>query len=128
MAKLKDFPLTVEEVRALVKKQESKKSMWLGIAIGVIVVLIALIIWVARQKDKDLEEHYEYFDDEFDEYDDEYDDFDEAIYEDQEEEPVEYVKINDFMNYAEDEKHNETLDDSDLEEVMPEENEIVAEK
>ena len=102
---IKDFPLTIQEVKDLMKQEKSKKCMWIVVAISVISILVAVIIWVANKKDKDLEEHYEYFDDE---YDDEYEDFDENIYEDDKDE-IEYVKIKDFINYAEDEKQNEEL-------------------
>lgn len=95
--RMKDFPLTLEEVRMLMRKEESKKCAWFVIGTSVIAVLIALIIWVAKKREKDLEEHYEYFDDDFDELDENFDEFDESIYDD-EEEQIEYVKIKDFMN------------------------------
>lgn len=101
--RIKEFPLTLEEVRDLLKKENSKKFIWITLAISVILVLVAVVIWLAKKGCKDIEEHYEYFDDDSDESDDydEYEDFDEDIYEDEE---VEYVKIKDFMNYSEDEK------------------------
>ncbi|MDF2595823.1 MAG: hypothetical protein K0R69_2164 [Clostridia bacterium] len=101
--RIKEFPLTLEEVKDLMKKENSKKIIWISLAIGVIIGLVGVIIWLAKKSCKDIEEHYEYFDDEYDESEDydEYDDFDEEIYEDDD---VEYVKIKDFMNYSEDEK------------------------
>ncbi len=104
--RLKEFPLTIQEVRNLMKKEDSKKALWITLAVSVILVLVGVVIWLAKKSCKDIEEHYEYFDDDYDEaedYDD-YDDFDDAIYEDEE---VEYVKIKDFMNYSEDEKSAE---------------------
>lgn len=96
--RMKDFPLTVEEVRALIKREDSKRCVWFVIGASVIAVLIALIIWIAKKREKDLEEHYEYFDDDFDELDDNFDEFDESIYDDEDEEQIEYVKIKDFIN------------------------------
>ncbi len=97
-SRMKDFPLTVEEVRALMKKDDSKKYVWFVVGASVIAILIALIIWVAKKREKDLEEHYEYFDDDFDELDENFDEFDESIYDDEEDEQIEYVKIKDFIN------------------------------
>lgn len=116
--RIKEFPLTLEEVKNLMKKENSKKVIWISLAIGVIIALVGVIIWLAKKSCKDIEEHYEYFDDEYDESEeyDEYDDFDEEIYEDDD---VEYVKIKDFMNYSEDEKMpeeklEETEEDKEL--------------
>lgn len=96
--RIKDFPLTVEEVRALMKREDSKRCAWFVVGASVITILIALIIWVAKRREKDLEEHYEYFDDDFDELDENFDEFDESIYDDEDEEQIEYVKIKDFIN------------------------------
>lgn len=109
-SRMKDFPLTVEEVRALMKKEDSKKCAWFVMGASVIVILIALIVWVAKRREKDLEEHYEYFDDDFDELDENFDEFDESIYDDEDEEQIEYVKIKDFIN-------DEEAVTEDLEEV-----------
>jgi len=100
---MKEFPLTFEEVKELMKKDNSKKAIWITLAVSVILILVAVVIWLAKKSCKDIEEHYEYFDDDYEEADDfdEYEGFDEDIYED---EDVEYVKIKDFMNYSEDEK------------------------
>jgi hypothetical protein len=118
---MKEFPLTLEEVRDLIKKENSKKAIWITLAVSVILILVAVVIWLAKKSCKDIEEHYEYFDDDYDETDDydEYDGFDEDIYEDEE---VEYVKIKDFMNYSEDEKNTdlqgEETADSENEEAV----------
>ena len=114
----KEFPLTVEEVRELMRKDDHKKGTWIAIAIGVVAILVAVVIWIAKKREKDLEEHYEYFDDDFDELDENYEEFDESIYED-DDDNIEYVKIKDFMNYAEDEK--EDLAEEDSEEAETEE-------
>lgn len=96
--RFRDFPLTVEEVRRLMKKEDAKRATWMAVGVGVITILIALIIWVAKRREKDLEEHYEYFDEDFDELDEDFEDFDDSIYDDEDEEEIEYVQINDFMN------------------------------
>lgn len=99
MCKMKEFPLTLEEVRSMIKKEETKKYTILTVSIVVVTILVGLIIWVAKRREKDLEEHYEYFDDDFDDLDENFDDLDDSIYEDEneEDEKVEYVTINDFM-------------------------------
>lgn len=102
--RVSEIPFTLEEVRELMRQEKSKRGLWLGIAIGVVLALVGVVIWVARKKEKDLEEHYEYFDDDYDELDEDYDEFDDSIYDENDDEKVEYVKINDFMNYEEDEK------------------------
>ncbi len=103
MTKFKEFPLTVEEVRGMIKKEKSSKYVWVGIAIGVIMALVGVIIWLAKKNCKDVEEHYEYFDDMDDDKDyDDFEDFDDDLYEDDDQ--VEYVKIKDFMDYADDEQ------------------------
>lgn len=117
--KFRDFPLTVEEVRRLMKQEKAKRATWAMVGVVVISVLVGIIIWLAKKKDKDLDEHYEYIDDDFEEYDDDYEDFDDSIYD---EEQVEYVKINDFMNdeEAEDEKEVEEAKEEVKEETKEE--------
>lgn len=95
-ARIKDFPLTVEEIRQLMKREESKKWTYVAVGVGVITALIALIVWVAKRREKDFEEHYEYFEDDFEDLDEDFDEFDESIYDD--EEKIEYVKLKDFIN------------------------------
>lgn len=97
--RFRDFPLTVEEVRRIMKKEESKRATWFAIGVSVVLVLVGLVIWITKKREKDLEEHYEYFDDDFDELGDDFDEFDDSIYDDSEDdEQVEYVKIKDFMD------------------------------
>ena len=83
------------------KKENSCKMIWIGIALGVITALVGVIVWLTKKGCKDIEEHYEYFDDDESDATDDYEEFDEEDYDEDEE--VGYVKIKDFMNYAEDE-------------------------
>jgi len=87
--KFRDFPLTVEEVRRLMKEEKAKRATWVAVGIVVISILVGIIIWLAKKKDKDLDEHYEYIDDDFDEYDDDYEDFDDSIYDEEAEDEKE---------------------------------------
>lgn len=95
--RFRDFPLTVEELRCMMKKEEAKKAKWIAIGVGVVAALIGLVIWIVKKREKDLDDECEYIDDDFDELDDDYEEFDESIYDDDTDEQVEYVKINDFM-------------------------------
>lgn len=110
--RFRDFPLTVEEVRKMMKREDAKRATWFAVGVGVITILVALVIWVAKRREKDLEEHYEYFDEDFDELDEDFDDFDESIYDDEDEEKIEYVQINDFMNNDVEEKAEEAVEDT----------------
>lgn len=110
--RFRDFPLTVEEVRKMMKRKDSKRATWFAVGVGVITILVAVVIWVAKRREKDLEEHYEYFDEDFDELDKDFDDFDESIYDDEDEEKIEYVQINDFINNDAEEKAEETVEDT----------------
>ena len=94
--RFRDFPLTVEEVRSIMRKEEAKRATWIAVGVSVIAVLVALVLWVAKRRETDLEEHYEYFDEDFDELDEDFDKFDDSIYDDEEEE-IEFVIIKDFM-------------------------------
>ena len=96
--RFRDFPLTVEEVRRLMKKEDAKRATWLAVGVSVVAILVGLVIWIAKRREKDLEEHYEYFDEDFEELDEDLETFDDSIYDEaDEEEKVEYVQINDFM-------------------------------
>ena len=108
--RFRDFPLTVEEVRRIMKKEDAKRATWIAVGITVVTILVGLVIWVAKKREKDLKEHYEYFDEDFDELDEDFDQFDESIYDDEDEEQIEYVKINDFMNDEEAEEIDEAVD------------------
>ncbi len=113
--RMREIPMTMEEVREFMKQEKSKTGMLLGVVIGIVLALVAIVLWVANRKSKDLEEHYEYFDEDFeDEFeDDEFSDLDEDLYGDVDAatEGVEYVKIKDFMNYDNDESHHEDFND-----------------
>ena len=120
--RFRDFPLTIEEVRCMMKKEEAKKAKWIAIGVSAIAALIGLIIWIAKKREKDLDDECEYIDDDFEELDDEFEDFDESIYDDEDEEQVEYVKINDFMK-EEDEleaKEEEEQKEADADETEKE--------
>lgn len=107
-----------DEMRHFTKKDIEKKDKkkWCILGVGVIVALVGVIIWVAKRRDKDLEEHYEYFDD----LDgDDYDEFDDSIYDSDEEDTIEYVKINDFIK-DEDAKDEDVKDEVKVDEVVEE--------
>ena len=92
------------------------------IGVSAIAALIGLIIWIAKKREKDLDDECEYIDDDFEELDDEFEDFDESIYDDEDDEQVEYVKINDFMK-EEDEleaKEEEEQKEADADETEKE--------
>ena len=117
--RFRDLPITVEEVRRIMKKEEAKRATWVAVGVTVIAVLVGVVIWVAKRREKDLEEHYEYFDEDFDELDEDLDQFDDSIYDDADEEEIEYVKINDFMNDDADnqaESEKDSVDSTDEEE------------
>lgn len=108
-----------DEVRHITKKDMDKKDekKWCLVGIGVIVALIGVVIWIAKKRDKDLEEHYEYFDD----LDgDDYDEFDDSIYDTDEEDSIEYVKINDFIK-DEEPKEEQKADEVDVKDDAKEE-------
>lgn len=115
--RFRDFPLTVEEVRRMMKKEDAKRATWIAVGITVVTILVGLIIWIAKKREKDLKEHYEYFDEDFDELDEDFDQFDESIYDDEDEEQIEYVKINDFMNDEETESADKEQDTKEAEEA-----------
>ena len=125
--KFRDLPLTVEEVRSIMKKEDAKRATWVAVGIGVIAILVGIIIWVAKRREKDLEEHYEYFDDDFDELDDDFEEFDESIYDDGEDK-VEYVKINDFMNDEDSAKNQSEAEEVQEESTSAAEEETEADK
>lgn len=112
---MRDFPVTLEEVRDMMKKEQAKRCGLVVAAISVVALLVGLIIWISKKREKDLEEQYEYFDDDFDELDEDYDDFDESIYddEDEEDEQIEYVKIQDFVNEDEEKTDSEEEKEDD---------------
>lgn len=88
---MRDMPLTMDEVRALMKKEDKQsKWVWLGVGISIVCSLIAIALWICNRRNRDMEHYFEYFDDEdFDDEDFEYDDEDL----DDEDQEVEYVEI-----------------------------------
>lgn len=116
---MREFPVTMDEIRDMMKKEEAKRYSVIIAAVGVVAILAGLIIWIGKRREKDLEDHYEYFDDDFDELDDHYKHFDDSIYddEDDDDEQIEYVKIRDFINEDEDE---EKSSDEEKSEEAPE--------
>lgn len=82
-------------------KHKSNKGLWIGLAIGVVTALVGLVLWLRSKNDEDIEEYYEYFDDEVE------DELEEDLYGD-EEDDVEYLEI---KNFSEEED-----EDTDVEE------------
>ena len=88
---MKDVPLTMDEVRGLLNNKKDKQSKWIWIGVGVSVVcsLVAISLWICNKRERDMEDYFEYFDDEdFDDADFEYD---EDLDEDYEVEHVEII-------------------------------------
>ena len=120
---LKEMPLSIEEVREFMRQEKAKKGMLFGIVIGVVLALVAVVLWVANRKSRDLEEHYEYFDEDLE--DEVFDNFDEDIYDDESasSEGVGYVKIKDFMDYTDDVAQESDEKANKADEVVEENNE-----
>ncbi len=86
---MRDIPLTMDEVKALMNRKERQtKWIWLGVGISVVCSLIAIALWICHRRDKYMDHYFEYFDDE--DFEDEDFDYDEDSDDDQE---VEYVEI-----------------------------------
>lgn len=77
-----------------IKKQKSNKGLWIGLAIGVLATLVGLVLWLRSKNNEDIEEYYEYFDDEIE------DALEEDLY-GEEDEDVEYVQIKNFAENQE---------------------------
>lgn len=113
----KQFKRALKEVKKKMgccgksKKVKSNKGLWIGLAIGVITTLVGLVLWLRAKNDEDIEEYYEYFDDELEDEleDDLYGDEDEQ---DDEEDDVEYVEIRTFSDEEVDEEIDEALEES----------------
>ena len=108
----RDLPVTIDDVKDLMKKEEAKRCSIIIAAVGIVAILVGLVIWIGKKRENDLEEHYEYFDDDFDELDDNFNGFDDSIYDDEEdEEQIEYVKIKDFINEEDDKEEASAQED-----------------
>jgi hypothetical protein len=98
----------LEEVKAGMgfnqkQKQSSNKGLWIGLAVGVIATLVGLVLWLRSKNNEDIEEYYEYFDDEIE------DALEEDLY-GEEEDDVEYVQI---KNFGEDKGQAEELEEDE---------------
>lgn len=111
----KELDKIIKEVRGRMSYQEPQKSNkgWIiGLGIAVVAALVGLVLWLRSKNDEDIEEYYEYFDDEME---DELEDDDlygigEALdSEDDEddEEEVGYVQIKNFESDEEDDEIEE---------------------
>ncbi|OON92660.1 MAG: hypothetical protein ATN34_01815 [Epulopiscium sp. Nele67-Bin002] len=84
------------------EKEKCNKAIWLLLSGTVFVALVAVVLWLRSKEDEDIEEYYEYFDDELDDDDDIYGEL-------TEDEDVEYLEIKQFDEVAgEDEVEVET--------------------
>lgn len=83
------------------KNQKSNKGLWIGIGIAVIAALVGLILWIKSKNDEDIEEYYEYFDDELE------DELEDDLYGEDELDDVEYFQI---KNFDEDEVEDDEED------------------
>ncbi|HHX61388.1 MAG TPA: hypothetical protein GX707_11860 [Epulopiscium sp.] len=85
---MKDMPLTMDEVKGFMRKKDKQsKWIWVGVGVSVVCSLIAISLWVYNKRQRDMEDYFEYFDDEdFDDADFEYD-------EDLEDYEVEHVEV-----------------------------------
>lgn len=80
------------------KTQKSNKGLWIGIGIAVVAALVGLILWIKSKNDEDIEEYYEYFDDELE------DELEDDLYGEDDLDDVEYFQI---KNFDEDEEEND---------------------
>ncbi|MGL4736325.1 MAG: hypothetical protein ACRCW2_02610 [Cellulosilyticaceae bacterium] len=72
------------------KNQKSNTGLWIGIGIAVIAALVGLILWIKSKNDEDIEEYYEYFDDELE------DELEDDLYGEDDLDDVEYFQIKNF--------------------------------
>lgn len=110
----KELEKIIKEVKSRMNYKEPQKSNkgWIiGIGVAVIAALIGLVLWLRTKNDEDIEEYYEYFDDEMeDELEDDelYGLLQEEDEEDEEEdENIGYVSIKNFSD--EDEEDEEEI-------------------
>ena len=86
---MRDMPLTMDEVRGLMnKKDKQSKWLWIGIGVSIVCSLVAISMWICNKRERDMEDYFEYFDDE--DFDDDFD-YDDDLDEDYEVEHVEII-------------------------------------
>ncbi len=94
----KEMDKVVQEVKErlgitpIKEKTCCQKAPWILLGITVLATLIAIVLWIKSKEDEDIEEYYEYFDDEFEEDDDDI----YAELADEVDEDVEYLEIKNF--------------------------------
>ncbi|MEG0352247.1 MAG: hypothetical protein RR586_03195 [Cellulosilyticaceae bacterium] len=93
----KELNQAIKEVKKRMAKynepEKSNKGLLIGLGIVVITVLVGLVLWLRSKNDEDIEEYYEYFDDEMEE---ELDDSDLYGTDEDSSDDVEYVQIKSF--------------------------------
>lgn len=93
----KELNQAIKEVKKRMSKynepQKSNKGLLIGLGLLVITVLVGLVLWLRSKNDEDIEEYYEYFDDEMEES---LDDSDLYGMDEEDLEDVEYVQIKRF--------------------------------
>ncbi len=95
----------VQEVKdrlgiAPTREEKCNKCIWIALGVSVVVALVAVVLWIKSKEDEDIEEYYEYFDDELD--DDIYDEI-----ADDSDDDVEYMELKTFDQDEEDEEEVE---------------------
>ncbi|ONI44039.1 hypothetical protein AN641_08640 [Candidatus Epulonipiscioides gigas] len=73
------------------KEKNCSKYNFIFLGVTVLAGLIALVLYIKSKQDEDIEEYYEYFDDDLDDDDDIYEDLS-----DDDDLDVEYLEIKDF--------------------------------
>lgn len=96
----KEFDKAIKEVKKRMyqykEPQKSNKGLMIGLGLAVIAALVGVVLWIRSKNDEDIEEYYEYFDDEMEEELEDEDLYGIEELEDEEDEEVEYVKIKNF--------------------------------
>jgi hypothetical protein len=71
------------------KKEHSHLGLWVGIAVAIVAGVVGVVLWLRSKKEDDLDEYYQYFEDELDE------EVEDDLY-GEDEEDVEYVELKNF--------------------------------
>ncbi|MGL6174804.1 MAG: hypothetical protein ACRC1P_09405 [Cellulosilyticaceae bacterium] len=111
----KELEKIIKEVKSRMNYKEPQKSNkgWIiGIGVAVIAALIGLVLWIRTKNDEDIEEYYEYFDDEMEDEleDDELYGLLQEDEDDEDEEDIGYVSIKNFSDEDEDEEDEEIIE------------------